>query len=93
MDARRANDRIADKAEALRFVSRVPMLCECSDPACRTIVMIGLDEYRAIRRSDGSVLTAPGHHVEGGALETQTAQYEVRRVGRSGDSNGDRKLA
>jgi hypothetical protein len=94
MDARRANDRIADKAEELRFVSRLPMLCECGEPTCRAIVLIGLDEYHAIRSSDDSVLTAPGHLVEGGVLETQTSQYEVRRVGRrSDDSDGDRRYA
>jgi hypothetical protein len=60
MDARNANDRIAEKAEQLRFVSRVPMLCECSEPSCRAIVMIGLGDYRALRRNDG-ILTAPGH--------------------------------
>ena len=65
MDAREANDRIAEKAEQLRFVSRVPMLCECSAPECRTIVMIALDDYREIRRTNGAVLTAPGHDAEG----------------------------
>lgn len=93
MDARRANDRIAGKAEQLRFVSRVPMICECTKPSCRTIVMIGLGDYYAIRRSDDSVLTAPGHEVEGAALETQTSQYEVRRIGGRGDSDGDRRFA
>jgi hypothetical protein len=94
MDARRANDRIAEKAEQLRFVSRVPMICECTDPACRTIVMIALGDYYAIRRSDGSFLTAPGHEVEGAVLEAQTAQYEVHRVvARREDGNGDRRSA
>ena len=63
MDARRANDRIAEKAEQLRFVSRVPMLCECSRPGCRTVVMIGLDEFREIRRTGGT-FTAPGHEAD-----------------------------
>ena len=93
MDARRANDRIAAKAEQLRFVSRVPMICECTEPTCRTIVMIALRDYYAIRRCDDSILTAPGHDVEGSALETQTTQYEGRRVGRCGDSDGDRRSA
>jgi hypothetical protein len=93
MDARRANDRIADKAEQLRFVSRIPMLCECTEPACRTIVMIGLGEYYAIRQSHHSVLTAPGHVVDGAVLETRTSQYDVRRIGRRGDSDGDRRSA
>jgi hypothetical protein len=61
MDARQANDRIAEKAERLRFVSRVPMICECSDGDCRTVVMVGLEDYRAIRRDNEALLTAPGH--------------------------------
>jgi len=64
MDARKANDRIAVKAEQLRFVSRVPMLCECSAPDCRTIVMIALEDYYEIRLEGGTV-TAPGHDREG----------------------------
>ncbi|HLY85418.1 MAG TPA: hypothetical protein VKO84_02735 [Gaiellaceae bacterium] len=63
MDARKANDRIAEKAQRLHFVSRVPMLCECSTPACRAIVMVGLDEFRRIRAGNGE-LRAPGHGVE-----------------------------
>jgi hypothetical protein len=65
MDARAANDRIADKAEQLQFVSRVPMLCECSRPACRTTVMISLGDYRQIRKDSDNFLTAPGHHIDG----------------------------
>ena len=60
-DARQANDRIAEKAERLRFVSRVPMLCECSDRDCRTVVMVRLEDYHAIRRDRAAFLTAPGH--------------------------------
>jgi hypothetical protein len=64
MDARKANDRIALKAEQLRFVSRVPILCECSAPDCRTIVMIALADYYEICLEGGSV-TAPGQDREG----------------------------
>jgi hypothetical protein len=64
LDVRQANDRIADKAERMRFVSRVPMLCECTDPDCRTVVMIGLEEYHAIRRDRDAFLTAPGHSAD-----------------------------
>ena len=61
LDARQANDRIAEKAERLRFVSRVPMLCECSDGSCRTVVMVRLEDYHAIRADENAFLTAPGH--------------------------------
>lgn len=64
MGVRLANDRIAEKAVRLRFVSRVPMLCECSDAGCRTIVMISLEDYFAIRRDADALITAPGHSTE-----------------------------
>src|SRR3954449_13069839 len=76
MDARKANDRIAVKAEQLRFVSRVPMLCECSTPGCRTVVMVGLDEYREIRRTEDSFITAPGHAARGAAAGERGAGPE-----------------
>lgn len=94
MDARRANDRIAEKADQLRFVSRVPMICECSAPDCRAVVMIGLGAYREIRRDPHAVLTAIGHEVEGTELQEETSTYTIRRVTRgSEDENGDRRSA
>jgi hypothetical protein len=87
MDARKANDRIAEKATQLRFVSRVPMLCECSSPACRSIVMVGLDDYRQIRER-GAFLTAPGHDADRSELQERKQNYEIRR-----ETNGDRRSA
>jgi hypothetical protein len=83
MDARKANDRIAAKAEQLRFVSRVPMLCECSAPACRTVVMVSLSDYHEIRLTEDTFITAPGHAAENATLESRTGDYEVHRAGRS----------
>ena len=83
MDARNANDRIAEKAAQLRFVSRVPMLCECSDPRCRKVVMVSLHDYREIREIEDGFLTAPGHGAEEAELESQRGGYDVRRSGRS----------
>src|SRR3954451_25427975 len=92
MDARKGNDRIAAKAEQLRFVSRVPMLCECSAPGCRTVVMVGLEDYRAIRRTEHSFITAPGDGIEEAALEEQTPDSDVRRAGRNReDADGSRR--
>jgi hypothetical protein len=87
MDARKANDRIAEKAAQLRFVSRVPMLCECSSPSCRTVVMVGLDDYRTIRQTD-AYLTAPGHDSDRSELQERKPNYEIRR-----ETNGDRRSA
>ena len=94
MDARAGNDRIAEQAERLQFVSRVPMLCECSDRFCRTIVMISLPDYHEIRRDSDSFITAPGHEAEGAKLEREGPGYAIRRTGRNRDEgNGDRRSA
>lgn len=93
MDARKANDRIAAKAEQFRFVSRVPMLCECSEPRCRTLVMVSLPDYREIRRTEDYLITAPGHGAAEAELEAQTATYEIRRAGRGQHFDGGRRSA
>jgi hypothetical protein len=61
--ARQSNERIAAQAGRFRFVSRVPMLCECSDGDCGQIVLLTLEEYREARGT-ADFLTAPGHTVE-----------------------------
>jgi hypothetical protein len=91
MDARRANDRIAEKAQQLRFLSRAPMMCECDKPGCRTIVMISLDEFAEIRRDPNNFLIAPGHQLEGAELQRETPAYTIRR--RNGESNGRQRSA
>src|SRR5438270_13972515 len=78
LDARQSNDRIAEKAERLRFVSRVPMLCECSDRDCRTVVMVRLEDYYGIRSDEDTFLTAPGHSTGESHLESETPGYDVR---------------
>ena len=92
MDARRANERIAEKADRFRFVSRVPMLCECSTPGCRTVFMIALSDYREIRESD-ALIVAPGHAAQGADLERREQEYDVHRVRRDGEADGDRRSA
>jgi hypothetical protein len=94
MEARRANDRIAAKAEQLRFVSRVPMLCECSARDCRAIVLLALDDYRKIRGRGGTFFTAPGHGADGAELEQRLPDYDIRRVSSSHDgADGGRRSA
>jgi hypothetical protein len=94
MDARAANDRIAAKAEQLHFLSRVPMMCECSSPDCRKIMMVALDEYHEIRREPDLILAAPGHTAERAEIEKEAAGYEVRRRPRErGAGDADRRSA
>jgi hypothetical protein len=91
MDARRANERIAEKAERFRFVSRVPMLCECSTPGCRTVFMIGLAEYREIREGN-ALIVAPGHAADGAELDRREADYDIHRL-RDDEADGGRRSA
>jgi hypothetical protein len=93
MDARAANDRLAEKAQQLRFVSRVPMLCECATPSCRAIVMISIDEYREIREDADSFLTAPGHAIQGAASQKETPEYGIQVLRGDQERNGDRRSA
>lgn len=83
MDARAGNDRLAERAKHLQFVSRVPMLCECSDSSCRTIVMISLPDYHEIRREPDRFMTAPGHKLQGAdevVLQREGQDYTIQRV-------------
>jgi len=72
-DARHSNHRIADRAERFRFVSRVPMLCECSDPDCQRLFLIELAAYRKV--PPGCFLTVPGHSVDEHEPTTRTDEY------------------
>jgi hypothetical protein len=92
LDARAANDRIAEKAEQLRFHSRVPMMCECSDPDCRRLVLIWGDHYRQLRQDPRNVLTASGHDGDQTDLVKETADYDIRRASRTRD-DGSRHFA
>lgn len=79
-DVRGSNDRIAERAAQLRFVSRVPMLCECSDPGCETIVLIDLDRYQELR--ERGYLTAPEHPVEDAAPIAREDGYWLHQQAR-----------
>jgi hypothetical protein len=72
-DARDSNDRIAERAAQFRFVSRVPMLCECNEPGCQTIFLIELGRYQELR--ERGYLTAPEHPVDHAAPIVQEDGY------------------
>jgi hypothetical protein len=70
---RSSNDRIAERAVRLHFVSRVPLLCECSDRGCESIILIALERYAELRPR--GFLTAPDHAVSGGTPELREDGY------------------
>ena len=77
-EVRSSNDHIAERARRLRFVSRMPMLCECSDPRCRHIFLIDLDGYAALRNT--GFFTVPTHAVEDAEPAYQESDYWVQRA-------------
>ncbi len=79
-DVRGSNDRIAERAAQLRFVSRVPMLCECSEPDCQTIVLIDLERYQELR--ERGYLTAPEHPDEDAAPIAREDGYWLHQQAR-----------
>ena len=54
------------------------MICECSDRDCRTVVMVRLEDYYAIREDPEAFLTSPGHSAGESHLESETPGYDVR---------------
>jgi hypothetical protein len=89
-EAQSANERLANKAEQFRFVSRIPMWCECDDPDCRTMVLISVDEYRDARAAM-SLVTAPEHVVDNADLHLRDTEYWVQR--RRISNGGERGVA
>jgi hypothetical protein len=83
--AQRANERIVEQAVLLRFVSRLPLYCECGDRDCDELVLIELDGYRdAVEH--GCYLTAVGHAVRGAQPQRKEAGYWVHRPHALSDS-------
>jgi hypothetical protein len=76
-EIRASNDHIAERAVRLRFVSRVPMLCECSDPRCRAIILVGLEPYAELRAN--GFFTAPDHPIDRAELARRADGYWLQR--------------
>ena len=77
-DAYVANERLARAAEDLRFVSRIPMFCECEDDRCEALILITLDHYREAREKR-LFLTAPGHRIDGAEPVTRNSDVWIQQ--------------
>jgi hypothetical protein len=43
---------------------QVPFICECGDRRCTQALLLGLDEYEAVRDDPNAFLIVPGHNDE-----------------------------
>lgn len=77
-ESQHPENRIDDTPEMYRFGTRIPMLCECGTD-CESLVMIGVEAYRHVRRDPELFLAAPGHEVGAADLEYTTSNYAIFR--------------
>lgn len=72
---REANRRVAMGAVEQGVTHGVPVVCECSDPACAEILLLTLTEWRQARTHPGRFVTVPAHVVDGTTLVFKTNAY------------------
>lgn len=72
----------------IEATARVPFSCECSDPNCREVVMLRLDEYERIRAQPTWFLLAAGHEDDESPheriIEAENGYAVVEKVGAAG---------
>ena len=74
-----ANNRIADRADRLQFLARIPMLCECEDPDCSDLIPLNREEYLRVRSNPSHFLTRPSHQLTGAQPVAKDERYWVQR--------------
>jgi hypothetical protein len=74
---REANNRIADRAVELDWRGPLPLLCECDDRRCFTLVRVTLEEYESVRAHPEQYLMRPGHQLAGGFAVEENERLAV----------------
>ena len=61
---RRANEELRAKFGEYDIPpgQQVPFLCECGNRRCVEVLLVGLDEYEAVRDDPNAFLIVPGHN-------------------------------
>lgn len=87
---RAANEAIAAKAaEVDSSEERIPFLCECPDPACTALVLLGQIEYATGRSIPGVFFACRGHEPDGAKVVAAAQEYCLfEQTGRTGDPAG-----
>jgi hypothetical protein len=59
---REVNARIAELEDRLIVAGEpLPLICECADTGCATVIVVEQDTFRAVREQPLRFLVAPGH--------------------------------
>lgn len=85
---REANERIRATAEAYD-AETAPFLCECADISCRTVILLPLSAYEAVRASGRRFINAPGHEAALQGAGTVVERHEDYVVVETQDRAGE----
>ncbi len=72
---RQANERIRQAAEEHELDIPIPFICKCPNPGCSQIILMPLDEYRAVRADPSRFINKAGH--ESATVLARHDQYVV----------------
>lgn len=75
---REVNARIAELQDRLILAGEpLPLICECADPGCATVIVVEQDTFRAVHEKPGRFLVAPGHRSDDEAVVGRGAGYLI----------------
>jgi hypothetical protein len=73
---RQANERIRQAAEDHAVVMRVPFLSECADPAWSQVVLLSLNDYRAVGADAAHFINERGHESAGRGVAKVVGRHD-----------------
>jgi hypothetical protein len=87
---RRANEAVEQSAADLGAeVDHLPLICECAEESCTTVIRVARDDYARVRSDSRLFLNAPGHEEEAHGwakvVERRADYVIVEKIGRAGE--------
>ncbi len=74
---RAANARIEQRSSEIGFGGKTPLLCECADERCSTIVRLSSEDYARVRAQPAHFLVVPGHAPAAEVVERQPGHWVI----------------
>lgn len=75
---RAANEGIREAQRSLELPDgNMPFICECSDAACRQILLLTPAEYERVRSDASQFFVAPAHEIPGEVVRERNPAYWV----------------
>jgi len=78
---RAANARIEQRSGEIGFPGKTPLLCECADETCSTIVPLSSEDYARVRAYPARFLVVPGHAPAAEVVERQPGHWVIESGG------------